>query len=202
MSLTGSGKTTTLLTLSGVLHPTSGTIQFDGTSLEQAKPPQIVELGISQVPEGRRLFPKMTVLENLELGAYIPRAREKREEILENVFQLFPRLEERKTQHAGTLSGGEQQMVAIARGLMSDPQILLFDEPSLGLQPTLVERTFETIKSINEQGVTILLIEQNAYEALTLADRGYVLENGHIVLEGTGEELLGNEEVKTAYLGM
>ena len=198
----GAGKTTTLLTLSGVLKPTSGTISFDGHQLDQVKPPQIVELGISQVPEGRRLFPKMTVLENLQLGSYIPRARVKCEEILEQVFEIFPRLEERKSQHAGTLSGGEQQMAAIARGLMSDPKILVLDEPSLGLQPTLVEKTFDTIKTINDRGVTILLVEQNAYEALTLADRGYVLENGRIVLEGTGNELVGNEEVKVAYLGM
>jgi len=198
----GAGKTTTLKTISGLLRPRSGTIEFMGQRIDRLPAHKIVELGIAHVPEGRRLFPKMTVLENLEMGAYTKRAREKFEDTLEWVFSIFPRLKERKNQIAGTMSGGERQMLAIARGLMSRPKLLMLDEPSLGLAPKLVLKTFEVIQRISEEGVTILLVEQNVRHALELADRGYVLETGRITLSGTGEELLNNDYVKKAYLGM
>jgi len=198
----GAGKTTTLKTISGLLRPRSGTIEFKGQRIDKLPPHKIVELGIAHVPEGRRIFPKMTVLENLEMGAYIKRAREKFDDTLEWVFSIFPRLKERKNQIAGTMSGGERQMLAIARGLMSRPDLLMLDEPSLGLAPKLVMKTFEVIKRIGEEGVTILLVEQNVRHALELADRGYVLETGRITLSGTSEELLSNDYVKKAYLGM
>ena len=198
----GAGKTTTLKTISGLLRPRSGTIEFKGQRIDKLPPHKIVELGIAHVPEGRRIFPKMTVLENLEMGAYIKRAREKFDDTLEWVFSIFPRLKERKNQIAGTMSGGERQMLAIARGLMSRPDLLMLDEPSLGLAPKLVMKTFEVIKRIGEEGVTILLVEQNVKHALELADRGYVLETGRITLSGTSEELLSNDYVKKAYLGM
>ena len=198
----GAGKTTTLKTISGLLRPRSGTIEFMGQRIDRLPAHKIVELGIAHVPEGRRLFPKMTVLENLEMGAYTKRAREKFEDTLEWVFSIFPVLKERKNQIAGTMSGGERQMLAIARGLMSRPKLLMLDEPSLGLAPKLVLKTFEVIQRISEEGVTILLVEQNVRHALELADRGYVLETGRITLSGTGEELLNNDYVKKAYLGM
>ena len=198
----GAGKTTTLRTISGLLRPRSGSIEFLGKRIDKLPPHEIVELGIAHVPEGRRLFPRMTVLENLEVGAYTKRAREKFDDTLEWVFSIFPRLRERKKQIAGTMSGGERQMLAIARGLMSKPKLLMLDEPSLGLAPKLVVKTFEVIERINEEGVTILLVEQNVRHALELADRGYVLETGRITLSGTGEELLKNDYVKKAYLGM
>lgn len=198
----GAGKTTTLKTTSGLLHPASGTIRFLGEKIDRVSPHRVVEMGIAHIPEGRRLFPYMTTLENLEMGAYTSRARGKRKENLEWVFELFPILRERKDQLAGTLSGGEQQMLAIGRGLMSGPRLLMLDEPSLGLAPMLVLEVFETVKRINEQGVTIILVEQNVHHALELADRAYVLENGRITLEGTGKELLENDYVKEAYLGL
>jgi len=198
----GAGKSTILNTISGVFPPSSGTIEFLGKRIENFPPHRIVEMGIVQIPEARRLFPYMSVLENLELGAYTRRAREKKEDSLRMVFDLFPILDERKSQLAGTLSGGEQQMLAIARGMMARPKLLMLDEPSLGLAPKLVRQVFEVVKQINEEGITILLVEQNVFHSLSIADRGYVLENGRVVLEGKGEELLGNEHVKRAYLGI
>ncbi len=196
------GKTTLLNTISGILKPRSGEIYFMNERIDKAHPSKIVELGIVQVPEGRQLFPQMTVLENLEMGASVPRAWEKRNETLEWVYQLFPILKERKNQKAGTLSGGEAQMLAIARGLMARPKLLMLDEPSLGLAPKLVLKVFEIIEKIREEGVSILLVEQNVGHALEISDRGYVLETGRIVLEGESRELLKNEYVKKAYLGL
>jgi branched-chain amino acid transport system ATP-binding protein len=198
----GAGKTTLLKTISGLLHPRSGRLRFLGEPIENKSPAQIVEAGISHIPEGRKLFTTLTVLENLELGAYVPRARQKRKETLARVFRLFPILEERKYQIAGTLSGGEQQMLAIGRGLMSLPRLLLLDEPSLGLAPQVVKNMFEVIKEVNRSGTTILLVEQNIFHALGISTRGYVLQNGRIVLEGTGAELLQNIHVQKAYLGL
>ncbi|MDR5694032.1 MAG: ABC transporter ATP-binding protein [Armatimonadota bacterium] len=198
----GAGKTTVLNTISGLLTPRSGSIRLNGVRLDRLPAHRIVELGVVQIPEGRRLWPNMTVLENLELGAYIRQARAARKESLRWVFQLFPRLEERKYQLAGTLSGGEQQMLAIARGLLARPKLLMLDEPSLGLAPFLVREVFETIQEINRQGVTILLVEQNVHLALGIARRGYVLETGRIVLSGSGRELLENPHVQKAYLGL
>ena len=198
----GAGKSTILKTISGLLHPVSGEIWFNGERIDRYPPYAIVAKGIAHVPEGRRIFSRMTVLENLLLGAYTRKSQAERAETLERIFELFPILAERKNQRAGTLSGGEQQMLAIARGLMSRPKLLMLDEPSLGLMPILVTKLFDTIKRINEEGITILLVEQNVREALELADRAYVLVTGTIALEGTGEELLENEMVKKAYLGM
>jgi len=198
----GAGKTTTLKTVSGLMHPEGGSINFLGQRIDQASPHRIVEMGIAHIPEGRGLFPYMTVLENLEMGAYTRRAREKKNESLEWVYGLFPILAERRDQLAGTLSGGEQQMLAIGRGLMSRPRLLMLDEPSLGLAPMLVLDVFETVRQINKQGVTVMLVEQNVRHALELADRAYVLENGRTTLQGTGKELLENEYVKEAYLGI
>ncbi len=198
----GAGKTTILKTISGLLRPASGEITFFGKRIDKLPPHHIVEMGIIHVPEGRRLFPHMSVIENLELGAYTKAAREKMDETLEKVFEMFPVLKERKRQMAGTLSGGEQQMLAVARGLMARPKLLMLDEPSLGLAPKLVLRVFESIKEIKQMGVMVLLVEQNVYHALELADRAYVLETGRITLKGTGKELLNNEYVKRAYLGM
>jgi len=197
----GAGKTTLLKTISGILKPRSGTITFLGERIDAIHSHQIVELGISHVPEGRRLFPQMTVLENLEMGAYPRKARKKKSDALERVFQLFPILKERKNQLAGTLSGGEQQMLAIGRGLMSNPLLLMLDEPSLGLAPKLVSKTFEIVREINDEGLTILLVEQNIHYALELADRAHILETGRIVLEGEGKHLLNDPYVKEAYLG-
>lgn len=198
----GAGKTTTLRTVAGLMHPKSGTIKFLEQEISGLLPHEIVRRGISLIPEGRMLFARLTVLENLRLGAIIPEAKKVREETLKWVYKLFPVLEERKEQTAGTLSGGEQQLLAIARGLMSRPKLLMLDEPSLGLAPKLVLKIFDLLKEINKQGVTILLVEQNVWQALEIANKGYVLETGKIVLEGTGKNLLQNQLVKKAYLGL
>jgi len=197
----GAGKTTTLHVISGLLPPSSGNVRFRGRDLTRERPDKIVAMGISQVPEGGRVFTGMTVLENLELGAFIPGARRHKEESLKRVFSIFPRLAERKNQRAGTLSGGERQMLAIARALMSKPTLLLLDEPSFGLAPLLVEQIFAMITEINAQGVTVLLVEQNVRAALELSHRAYVVENGRIVGEGSGTGLLSFESVRRAYLG-
>ena len=198
----GAGKSTLLKNISKLVKPGAGTITFNGVDVEKLAAHEVVDLGIVQVPEGRRIFPQMTVAENLRMGSYIARARKKRNENLDRVFVLFPRLKEREKQLGGTLSGGEQQMLAIARGLMADPKLLLLDEPSLGLSPLLVKNIFDIITRIRKQGVTILLVEQNVYQSLRIADRGYVLETGRIVLKDRGEGLLNNEHVRKAYLGM
>ncbi len=198
----GAGKTTMLNTITGMVHPSSGTIQLLGLPIHQLPPHKIVERGISLIPEGRKLFPEMTVLENLELGAYFPNARKKIPETLRWVFQLFPKLEERKGQLAGTLSGGEQQMVTVGRGLMSVPQLLLIDEPSMGLAPLVVSDLFGTIQKINKEGVTVFLVEQNARLAMDISDRAYVLENGRIVREGRSEDLVKDDNIRKAYLGL
>jgi branched-chain amino acid transport system ATP-binding protein len=195
----GAGKSTSLMTISGVLKPSSGKIILKGTDITGMPPHEIVKMGISHVPEGRRIFPKLTVMENLELGAFLGRGSFSGQ--LENVCRLFPILRERAKQRGGTLSGGEQQMLAIGRALMSNPEILLLDEPSLGLAPIMVSRIFKTIHEINSEGVTVLLVEQNARAALRLSARGYVLEGGSVMLEGKSEELLHNEKVRHAYLG-
>ncbi len=198
----GAGKSTTLMTLSGILHPRAGEIYFQEKPIHDAPSSRIVEMGIVQIPEGRQLFPTLTVIENLEMGAQFPRAKKVRKKTIEWVLQLFPRLQERKSQLAGTLSGGEQQMLAIGRGLMSLPNLLMLDEPSLGLSPILVKTIFKIIKEINEQGTTILLVEQNVFHSLTLSHRGYVLENGSIVLSGSGQDLLKNQHIRQSYLGL
>lgn len=198
----GAGKTTILKTISGLLHPKSGTINLLGRRIDKNPPHNIVDLGVAHIPEGRHLFPYMTVLENLEIGGYTRRAREKKDETLEWVYQLFPILKERKKQLAGTLSGGERQMLAVGRGLMSRPKLLMLDEPSLGLAPKLVLTVFDIVKNINEEGVTILLVEQNVRHALEITDRAYVLETGKITLEGKGKELLASDYVKKAFLGL
>ena len=198
----GAGKTTTLRTISGLLRPKSGSISFLGEKIDSLDPRIIVEKGLVQIPEGRHLFPYMTVLENLKMGAYPPHARKQRQDTLEWVYSLFPILKERKNQLAGTLSGGEQQMLAIARGLMSRPKLLMLDEPSLGLAPLLASKLFDTVKRINrEEGVTILLVEQNIYRALKIADRGYLIETGRITLEAKAQELLKDRKIVEAYLG-
>jgi len=197
----GAGKTTTLRNISRLVRPRSGTLVFDGHDLARLASHQVVELGVVQVPEGRRVFPEMTVLENLRMGGYIKTARADREKNLERGLTLFPRLRERVAQLAGTLSGGEQQMLAIARGLMARPRLLVLDEPSLGLSPLLVRTIFDTIVQINAQGISVLLVEQNVYQSLRIAARGYVLETGRIALSGTGPELLNNDQVKAAFLG-
>jgi len=198
----GAGKSTTLNTISGVLRSSSGRIEFLGRRIENLPPHQIVDLGLVQIPEARLLFPHMTVLENLELGAYTPKARKGKKENLHVVFGLFPVLEERRTQLAGTLSGGEQQMLAIARGLMAQPKLLMLDEPSLGLAPLLVKQAFGTVREINAKGITVLLVEQNVFHSLSIADKAYVLENGRVVLEGDGKRILENPQVREAYLGI
>ena len=198
----GAGKSTTLKNISRLVRPTSGTITFQGEQLNRLESHQVVELGIVQVPEGRKIFPEMTVLENLRMGSFIKSARATRESNMERVFSLFPRLKERQKQLGGTMSGGEQQMLAIGRGLMTNPKLLLLDEPSLGLSPLLVGNIFEIIKEINSQGVTILLVEQNVFQSLRIAHRGYVLETGRVVLSGKGEDLLNDPHVKKAFLGM
>ena len=197
----GAGKSTTLMTISGIHHPAQGTITFEGEDLTETSAEKRVELGISQVPEGRLIFPEMTVLENLELGAFLRKDTPGIREDLDRVFDLFPVLRERRTQQGGTLSGGEQQMLAIGRALMSHPRLLLLDEPSLGLAPILVEQIFDIIEEINKQGTTILLVEQNAYLALQITHRGYVMETGEIAIEGTSSELLNDVRVREAYLG-
>ncbi|AZT90326.1 ABC transporter ATP-binding protein [Caldicellulosiruptor changbaiensis] len=197
----GAGKSTLLKTISGLIRPRTGSIYFEDTDITKKSSMEIVKLGISHVPEGRRVFPEMTVLENLELGAYLRKDKQGIKEDLKKVFERFPRLYERKNQLAGTLSGGEQQMLAIGRALMSRPKLLLLDEPSMGLAPILVTEIFKIIKEINSQGTTILLIEQNAHMALSIADRAYVIETGKIVLSGDAKEIAANPEVKKAYLG-
>ena len=196
------GKSTTLRVISGLVAPRTGRVVFDDTDLTHVPAHRRVDLGIVQVPEGRRLFPFMSVAENLLLGAHSPRARAARDETLRYVYTLFPVLEERRTQLAGSLSGGEQQMCAIGRALMSRPRVLMLDEPTLGLAPVLVARIFDTVRTINGDGMTILLVEQNVRQALTLAHRAAVLESGHLVLSGQGRELLGDERLKRAYLGL
>ena len=197
----GAGKTTTLRTISGLKKPTSGQILLDGVDITGTPVQQRVKMGISHVPEGRRIFPGMTVLENLEMGAYLRKDKSGIKDDLQMVYERFPILADRKKQLAGTLSGGEQQMLAIGRALMSRPKILFLDEPSMGLAPLLVEEIFNIIKDINEAGTTILLVEQNANMALQIANRAYVMETGSIVLSGTGAELLQSDEIKNAYLG-
>ncbi len=198
----GAGKTTTLRTISGLLHPAAGTIEFDGKDITSTPAHEIVRRGICQSPEGRRLFARMQVIDNLRMGAYTRNDTVGISEDLTRVYDLFPRLKERSTQFAGTLSGGEQQMLAIGRALMSGPKVLMLDEPSLGLAPILVEVIFTIVRQINAQGIPILLVEQNAHKALEVAHRGYVLETGSIVKEGTGAELLRSPDVRRAYLGM
>ena len=197
----GAGKTTTLRTVSGLKKPTSGSILLDGKDITHTSPQDRVKMGMSQVPEGRRVFPAMTVLENLELGAYLRKDRAGIAQDLKMVYERFPRLADRKRQAAGTLSGGEQQMLAMGRALMSRPKILFLDEPSMGLAPLLVQEIFDIIQGINKSGTTILLVEQNASMALQIANRAYVMETGSIVLSGTGEELSHSDDIKKAYLG-
>ena len=197
----GAGKTTTLKSISGVKRPSEGSIAFEGERIDDLPPHQIVELGICQAPEGRRVFPRMSIRENLAMGAYSrPRSDDLRKDF-ERVFDLFPALAERQRQAGGTLSGGEQQMLAIGRALMSRPRLLMLDEPSMGLAPVLVDKIFALLREIHGQGMSILLVEQNAQMALQLADRGYVIESGNIVLEDTARNLLGNDQVRKAYLG-
>lgn len=198
----GAGKSTIIKTLSSLITPRNGSIEFEGARLDHRPPHDIIQQGIVHVPEGRRLFAEMSVEENLIMGSLYGEAKIKRMDTMEHVFELFPRLKERRKQIAGTLSGGEQQMVAIGRGLMSRPKILMLDEPSLGLAPILVQDIFEMIRRINAEGVTILLVEQNVTQTLSMCNRSYVLENGRIVLEGTGAELLENEQVKESFLGI
>lgn len=200
----GAGKTTTLMSISGLVEKTSGKVIFNGTDISRMKPEKIARMGIAHVPEGRKIFSGMTVKENLIAGTQANRSlsKQKIEELIERNFELFPRLKERVTQAGGSLSGGEQQMLAIARGLMMDPDLIMLDEPSLGLAPIVVEDIFELITKIRDQGKTVLLIEQNASMALSIADRGYVLETGNVTLSGTGKELLSNPDVKKAYLGI
>ncbi len=198
----GAGKSTTLKALSGLLRPSGGAAALGERRLDRCTPGEVVALGLVHVPEGRKLFPQMTVFDNLLLGSYAAAARARRRERLDEVFATFPRLLERRRQLAGTLSGGEQQMLAIGRGLMAGPRLLMLDEPSLGLAPILVEEMFEVVRQINRRGVTVLLVEQNTEHALQLAHRGYVLESGRVVLEGSGAELLANQRVREAYLGL
>ena len=197
----GAGKTTMLRTISGLLRPRRGEVRFEGERIDRLPCHRVVELGVVHVPEGRKIFPSLAVRENLELGSYPRAAKARRADSLERVFTLFPRLRERVSQPAGTLSGGEQQMLAIGRALMALPKLLMLDEPSLGLSPLIVKEIFAIIREINRAGVTVLLVEQNTRQALALSRRGYVLESGRVVLVGSGEELLSNEHVRRAYLG-
>jgi branched-chain amino acid transport system ATP-binding protein len=198
----GAGKSTTLKTISGLLHPRAGSVCLADEPISDLKPHEVVTKGVVQVPEGRRVFARLTVTENLEMGAYAQTDRQKYRANIDHVFKLFPRLKERRNQLAGTLSGGEQQMLAIGRALMAGPRLLLLDEPSMGLAPVLVDSIFETIQELHAGGTTILLVEQNARVALQIADRGYVIQTGEIVLSGTAEELRENEMVRRAYLGI
>ncbi|MCQ8256059.1 ABC transporter ATP-binding protein [Streptococcus suis] len=197
----GAGKTSILRTISGLVRPSAGTISFLGNEIQKVPARKIVADGLSQVPEGRHVFAGLTVMENLEMGAFLRNNREENQANLRKIFARFPRLEERKNQDAATFSGGEQQMLAMGRALMSQPKLLLLDEPSMGLAPIFIQEIFDIIQDIQKQGTTVLLIEQNANKALAIADRGYVLETGKVVLSGTGKELLASEEVKKAYLG-
>jgi len=198
----GAGKSTTLRAISGQVKLTSGNITFAGTNLASLPPHRIPELGIAHVPEGRQVFPEMTVQENLEIGSYVPRAKAERRRSLDLVYSIFPRLADRKTQLAGTMSGGEQQMVAVGRGLMLKPRLLMLDEPSLGLAPVMTDVTFEKIGEIHKLGTAILLVEQNVSRALSLVSRAYVLESGNVIMHGTSAELAGNKQVQAAYLGI
>lgn len=198
----GAGKSTTLMTICGGVRPSTGSVTFEGTPIHKLKADKIVRMGISQVPEGRLIFPELTVMENLDLGAFLRNDKEGIKRDLDYVFDLFPILAERRAQQGGTLSGGEQQMLAISRALMSKPRLLLLDEPSLGLAPIVIRQIFDIIKKVNEGGTTVFLVEQNANQALKIAHRAYVMETGHITLEDTAENLLANEDVKRAYLGL
>jgi len=198
----GAGKSTTIKTVSSLITPRKGSIEFDGVRLDQTPPYKVIESGLVHVPEGRRLFSLMSVEENLIMGSLYGEAKEKRFATVEKVYDIFPRLRERKKQLAGTLSGGEQQMLAVGRGLMSLPRMMMFDEPSLGLAPILVQEIFHMVKRVNEEGVTVLLVEQNVKQTLAMCNRAYVLENGRIVLEGEGKALMDNAHVKEAYLGI
>jgi branched-chain amino acid transport system ATP-binding protein len=198
----GAGKSTTLKNVSRLVRPGTGTISFEGVDLRRFESHEVVGLGIVQVPEGRRIFPELTVLENLRMGSYVKATRRDRTKNLARAFQLFPRLAERQKQLGGTMSGGEQQMLAIARGLMANPKLLLLDEPSLGLSPLFVKNIFNIIQEINKQGVTILLVEQNVYQSLRIASRGYVLETGRMIMSGRGEDLLNDAKIKKAFLGI
>lgn len=205
ISLVGSnaaGKSTTINAISGINPCRQGSIEYRGQVISNMAPNKIVDLGVVQVPEGRKLFPEMTVLENLELGAYTPHARKQRKDTLEMVFGMLPKLKEREKQLAGSLSGGEQQMCAIGRGLMAKPELLMLDEPSLGLSPVMVQTVFKIVEDIKKQGITVLLVEQNVKHSLKVSDRGYVLETGRLVMEGTGDKLLNDEYLKKAYLGI
>ena len=197
----GAGKTTILHTVSGLLQPTKGSVIFEGQDITKVPAHKIVSLGMAHVPEGRRVFAQLTVLENLKLGAYTRKDKNEMEETLQMIYKRFPRLEERKNQIAGTLSGGEQQMLAMGRALMSHPKIILMDEPSMGLSPIFVEEVFKIIRDISAEGVTVLLVEQNAKKAFNIADRAYVLETGNIILQGDAKKLMNDESVKKAYLG-
>ncbi len=197
----GAGKTTILHTVTGLIAPKEGTIEFEGTNLLKTPAHKIISLGMAHVPEGRRVFQQLTVYENLQLGAFVLKDKQQMKKNLDYVYEHFPRLEERKNQTAGTLSGGEQQMLAMGRALMSNPKIILMDEPSMGLSPLLVNEIFKIISEVSKDGTTVLLVEQNAKKALSIADRGYVLETGKIVLSGSASDLLNNEEIKKAYLG-
>lgn len=197
----GAGKSTILKTISGIVKPQSGSIEYQNESLVGKKAPQIVAAGVSQVPEGRHVFPAMTVMENLQLGSYLQKDRSQIEARLQEVYQMFPILKERQHQDAATLSGGEQQMLVMARAMMANPDLLLLDEPSMGLAPIYIQKVFDIIQKINAQGTTILLIEQNAHQALSIADRGYVIASGEIQLTGSGQKLLNDPQVKRAYLG-
>ena len=198
----GAGKSTTLMSICGVIHPRKGDILFDGKPIQQLPAPEIVKRGISQVPEGRLIFPELTVRENLDLGAFLRTDKKGIADDMEYVFQLFPILRERVSQTGGTLSGGEQQMLALGRALMARPRLLLLDEPSLGLAPIIIQQIFKIIQKVNEDGTTVFLVEQNANQALHIANRGYVMENGVVVMEGKAQELLSSEKVRKAYLGM
>lgn len=197
----GAGKSTILKTISGIVKPQSGSIEYQNESLIGKKAPQIVAAGISQVPEGRHVFPAMTVMENLQLGPYLQKNRDQIDQRLQEIYQMFPILKERQHQDAATLSGGEQQMLVMARAMMANPDLLLLDEPSMGLAPIYIQKVFDIIQKINAQGTTILLIEQNAHQALSIADRGYVIASGEIQLTGSGQKLLNDPQVKRAYLG-
>ncbi|MCG6918658.1 MAG: ABC transporter ATP-binding protein [Deltaproteobacteria bacterium] len=198
----GAGKSTLLKTISGLLHPSRGEVSFEGNAIQAASPDKIVEYGIVQVPEGRRLFTLMTVKDNLVVGGYNSRASQHVDKMIDEVYTLFPRLSERESQLAMTLSGGEQQMVAIGRGIMARPKLLMLDEPSLGLAPLLIKNIFETVRKIADQGTTVLLVEQDVKHSLSLSDRGYVLEHGRVAMEGTAKTLLDDPHIKTAYLGL
>jgi branched-chain amino acid transport system ATP-binding protein len=198
----GAGKTTTLRTIAGLVRPTAGSIIFEGKEIGRLSPHEIVALGVTLIPEGRQLFPFMSVRDNLRMGAYTLHARTRLEQTMEEVLELFPRVKERLDQHAGSLSGGEQQMVAIARGMMSRPKLLMFDEPSLGLAPIIVSQVFDVVERIVQTGVTVLLVEQNVFRTLSIADRGYVLENGEIANSDSGAALLRDDHVRRAYLGI